>query len=345
MQDRFRNIQLLSVKPRTQTLYSALLDTVTGEFIKGKKSISEESRKNLNKEKYQGFMSPNAIRRCRNAVDYFLYYVDPLIMQGKNRHKVGFVTLTLASKQIHSDNEIKSKLLNQLLVELRKHYSVDIYVWKAEKQKNGNLHFHILTDKFIPYKDLRERWNRIQNKLGYVDRSVSKNPNSTDIHTLYKDKKGSENINDVAMYIAKYMSKSENPDHLDKEQKNKLKVEGRLWFVSQKISKICKGVTLFEDKFDSDALDVMEKIHKERLKRAKREKEIEESEYFTCYLCTVEDMRKHGLDTIVREFDTYIQECRGYKIEIKEKDFDIGYFNTLKNENENEFEKQNELPF
>ncbi|GAH22083.1 unnamed protein product, partial [marine sediment metagenome] len=46
--------------------------------------------------------------------------------------------------------------------------NVNIYLWKAEKQKIGRIHFHIITDKFIPWWELRNVWNKHQQTLGYV---------------------------------------------------------------------------------------------------------------------------------------------------------------------------------
>ncbi len=37
---------------------------------------------------------------------------------------------------------------------MKKSYQVDYYVWKAEPQKNGNIHFHILMDRWVDYKDI-----------------------------------------------------------------------------------------------------------------------------------------------------------------------------------------------
>lgn len=53
----------------------------------------------------------------------------------KHQKTLKFVTLTLASDQIHSDNMIKEELLNQFLTELRQDYDLKNYLWKAEKQK------------------------------------------------------------------------------------------------------------------------------------------------------------------------------------------------------------------
>ena len=123
----------------------------------------------------KGIVSKTAKRKINRAVDYLI-----LLSSTTKAHsnysgrffnfKVGFITLTLPSKQIHSDNEIKEKCLNQFLIEIRKRYHVKNYIWRAELQKNGNIHFHIIVDKFIYWNELRDRWNRIINKLGYVDR-------------------------------------------------------------------------------------------------------------------------------------------------------------------------------
>lgn len=100
----------------------------------------------------------------------FLEKTSGYIAKKAIKYKMTFITLTLASKQIHTDNEIKATLLNQFLIELRSQYKVNVYIWKAEKQANGNIHFHILTNQYIHWRLLRSLWNRIQEKLGYVTR-------------------------------------------------------------------------------------------------------------------------------------------------------------------------------
>jgi len=154
-------------------------------------------------------LSVQAKRKMTKAIQYLIYTTSEKTAYNNKtkstfKFKVNMVTLTLSSKQIHSDQTIKSKCLNQLLVELKEHYRVHNYVWKSEYQANGNIHFHILTDKFIPWNELQNRWNRIQNKLGYVDRyapgAAGKKINSTDVHSLRK-------ISNIASYCTKYMVK------------------------------------------------------------------------------------------------------------------------------------------
>lgn len=188
--------------------------------------------------------------------------------------KICFATLTLSAPQMHTDNQLKSLLINQLIIELKKKYHVNHYVWRIEKQKNKNAHFHFLLDKFIPHSDLRNIWNRLQNKLGYVDEYTKKMsalsfaeyralyansrkktindirnawkkgkatgwkyPNSTDVHSLIF-------IKDIDSYLCKYLSKSEQNEG----------IEGRLWGCSRPLSNI-KGAREVVDSSISQELN------------------------------------------------------------------------------------------
>lgn len=205
-------------------------------------SISSE---NLNYNNHHGYISKSSGRKLKRAVNYMT-----LLSKGGNNYsklnwkelkfKLTFVTLTLSSDQVHTDNYVKSKMLNQFLIEAKKHWEIDNYVWRAEKQGNLNVHFHIIFDKFIPWFEIRAVWNRIQAKEGYINRyrlnqeawhdgkfkvrkdllakwnynsqlkaykhgvkSNWSNPNSTDIHSI-------RFINNVGAYICKYLTKDAN---------------------------------------------------------------------------------------------------------------------------------------
>ena len=119
--------------------------------------------------------------------------------------KMNFITLTLSASQVHSDKEIMNNILQPFLDYLRKSYKIKNYFWRAETQANGNLHFHLCLDVFIPWMLLRNKWNKYQNNLGYIDRFEIKcnhrQPNSTDIHSL-------KNIKKIGAYLAKYCGKN-----------------------------------------------------------------------------------------------------------------------------------------
>lgn len=105
----------------------------------------------------------------------------------RDSHLCTFITLTLPSKQQHSDIQITKYCVNPFLSYARKMWGVRHYIWKKELQQNGNLHYHFVTDRYIDHQVLRRTWNRIVNQgkvtdpkaedvapFDYVDRYKSK---------------------------------------------------------------------------------------------------------------------------------------------------------------------------
>ncbi len=227
---------------------------------------------------HKGKVSPVARRKISRAIEYLLFLANEKVLPDTTHgkaysFKLCFITLTLPSAQIHSDQVIKARCLNQFFIEARKKWHVKNYLWRAEKQKNGNIHFHILADKFVPWSEMRDVWNRIVNKLGYVDRyrdqmrafheggfriredllkswsyknqiksyNSSKvndwaSPNSTDIHSVWK-------IKNIKAYICKHCTKDEQSEGLT----------GRLWGCNEDLSYV-PGARIVIDQPISDAL-------------------------------------------------------------------------------------------
>lgn len=121
--------------------------------------------------------------------------------------KINFITLTLSSLQVHSDQFIKQHLLEPFLKWMSRKYGSNTYIWKAEVQSNGNIHFHITTNVFVHWKAIRLKWNRLQFNHGYFVNSKFENPieeaNSTDVHSV-------KNQGTIINYLVKYFSKSDS---------------------------------------------------------------------------------------------------------------------------------------
>lgn len=119
--------------------------------------------------------------------------------------RVNFITLTLPAPQGDvTDEQLKRGPLKSWLKYWTRETGGMSYVWRAERQANGNLHFHIVSDRYILYTELRDTWNHRLNSLGFIDTFAEKHghrhPNSTDVHAV-------AHIRNLAAYIAKYMSK------------------------------------------------------------------------------------------------------------------------------------------
>lgn len=257
----------------------------------------------------EGYLSLNAKRKLNKAIEYLLYLsaekkVYNRLTRKTFSFKVAFITLTLSSQQVHTDNEIRKKLLNQMLVELRRYYNVKNYVWRAEKQKNGNIHFHIIIDRFIPWYELRNRWNRIQNKLGYVDRfqeriraqkKVTKekfnNPNSIDIHSLYR-------VKNIKKYLSKYLSKNvTNAEKLTEEEKSKLLVKGRLWGANQELSNVKGARVLVDREIESELIKLIESDNSKVLNE----------DYYSIIFIDITKLSKKDYPNLISEFEKYVE--------------------------------------
>jgi hypothetical protein len=261
----FEGIPCVTVHPSRVNLFSLHEGPRFTNPDKPRFNIKSVSNKHNDK------VSENARRKISKAIEYLIFMANkkalPNTYHGKAfSFSIAFITLTLPSSQIHSDVQIKEQCLNQFIVELRQKWHVKNYVWRAEKQVNGNIHFHVLVDKFIPWNELRNVWNRITNKLGYVDRyrdemlkfhsggfQVRKDllakwdykkqvkayqagkandwnsPNSTDIHSIRK-------VSNIFQYIVKYATKDSQTAGLN----------GRLWGCNYELSEI-KGGRLIAD--------------------------------------------------------------------------------------------------
>ena len=223
-------IPYVSIRPNCLTFYER-------NAVPRPRSLAQiGSEINLKKTDHKGKISAKAKIRIENAIDWMLATVPRKRFYSLQHDKyfyfkINFITLTLASKQIHDDNTIKKELLNQFLTEIRQQFKVKKYLWRAEPQKNGNIHFHIIADQFIHYREVRVKWNRIQNKLGYVDRYTAKegklDPPSTEIKSIKR-------IKNLAKYLSKYCTK----------ESEIRKIQGRQWGLSQNLSKFQRAVTV-----------------------------------------------------------------------------------------------------
>lgn len=97
-------------------------------------------------------------------------------------------------------------MLEPFLKSMSRKYKANTYIWKAEVQDNGNLHFHITLNTFVHWRWIRLKWNKLQQIHGYLDKSKLQNPieetNGTDVHCVKSTK-------NIIGYMAKYFLKSD----------------------------------------------------------------------------------------------------------------------------------------
>lgn len=257
-----------------------------------------KSLSNLNK----GYSTKGVSKRTSSKIKQRVRILNFIAEQKKVRDcegrfinsKLSFVTLTLPSKQVHEDTFLNKNVLGHFLDRCRKLGLLTNYVWKAEKQKNGNIHYHILTDSYITKTIAYRLWLISLEKFGYVSRYTEKFI-SMDLKAYKKQKfnakradglickayyKNSKNgwrlppcfnvvnlktAETVEKYISKYMAKE------DLENENI--VRGRVWGCSSSLNEALKEFkenaefnklgyelaryTLHKEVYNSDYYDVI----------------------------------------------------------------------------------------
>lgn len=197
---------------------------------------------------YSGEFTAGARKRCIKAINLMVQgtrrrWITNPINQRLQLHQLSFITLTVSDTgDILDGCTAYKKLLSPFLSWLRKTKEVNTYVWKQERQVNEQIHYHITLPDFIHYKEIRDKWNKLQKKAGIIDKyrdnqlawhrggfrlredlleewpeerqraayahGMATNwsdPNSTDVHKVYK-------VKDVAAYLSKEFGKTlQNP--------------------------------------------------------------------------------------------------------------------------------------
>lgn len=243
---------------------------------------------------YTGVLTDSARKRLIKSINLLIAISLPkkaIHFDSKKEFtfRINFITLTLPSPQgTVTDKQLKQTCLKQWLEYWKDQLPGMSYVWRAERQLNGNLHFHLITDRYIHYKRIQETWNRCLTPLGFIDAFEKANghrqPNSTDVHAV-------KAIRNLAAYIAKYMSKKE---------KEGQKVEGKLWDCSRNLK--AKDVCAFPA--SGADLETFANIYNELPNNAFS------TEWCGGIRMSVEEMKKHFPESWANEFRQYLTRIR-----------------------------------
>lgn len=188
---------------------------------------------NLTRGQYNGYMSPATKRKFRRIASTWLRSIMLYRAEVKRKWDPGrayptMITLTLPVDQVHTDAEINRACLQPWLQMIRRDYEVEQYVWRAEAQENGNLHYHVIVDRYIPKRAITQSWNQMIDNLDYRRRyfedTGSLTPPSTEVHALkskIQDQKSGEwKEVDPVDYLVDYLMDAASIDTSEPEEKS-----------------------------------------------------------------------------------------------------------------------------
>ena len=177
---------------------------VYAEFERGNHSATFHAR--------TGEVNEQKIRRFKRYAQLLLF-LSPVktnvTRTGREfKWRLNFLTFTLPGSPTGKDNLTKAIYLTFQKLRDRgfKHY-----VWRKEKQKNGNLHWHIIGNHYIDTKDLNKIWNESlrrhcpQMMRKWFVKHHHYYPPSTDVTSIYSTRGAMKDLR-------KYLQKADNTD-------------------------------------------------------------------------------------------------------------------------------------
>jgi hypothetical protein len=193
-----------------------LYDEQVRMYSGGGKSIRRmENMRQQAKKAYSGAMTQGSRKRLAKAITIMCQATKPRwitnsVSNKMNYHRFAFITLTVSSPHNITARKAYDDLLSHFLDWMTrtvgaKNPAAKTYVWKAELQKRGQIHYHITTPAFIHMHAIRDKWNDLQRRAGLLDEYAAKhlhyNAPSTDI-------KETRSVRRADKYLIKELAKS-----------------------------------------------------------------------------------------------------------------------------------------
>lgn len=214
----------------------------------------------------KAFKWANSVAQQKKIVEISQVFTNAILSRYSGRGRfsertVGLVTFTLTGPQNHTDKKIirdfqkiidhLRRVKNWVIDENGKTTRVEAlpienYIWRAETQENGNIHFHLLIDSFFNMHTLKKIWNKWLEKNGYPPAV-----NSVRVDSL-------KDVRNRVAYITKYMSKpplrneyKKMPrrllDEIPNDEKYRRPIIGKTWGCSEKLLKYSKYQRFYEN--------------------------------------------------------------------------------------------------
>lgn len=206
---------------------------------------------------YSGVLTAGAKKRLTKAIEFLVmstpekYVISP--RTGKEmKFRMSFITLTVYSTDRNiNGKEAHKNLLEPFLQWMRRQHGCQVYLWKAELQKRGQIHYHVTCDSYIAHQDVRAKWNELQKRSGYLDSFHKRyghwNAASTEV-------KGVKHEQKLSGYLVKEITKS---------FQNSKSIGGKIWDCSINLKSAKYFVTVADGEYQQR---ISEMIDREEIK-------------------------------------------------------------------------------
>lgn len=271
----------------------------TSNVIQHLNSLNQTSGRDMSKlNSYSGLVTKGVKKRIRKKMDLLLQIspkrkiYNPVINKVHD-FQLAFLTLTIQYQEDLPDHKfIMRNCFKPMLATLRNKMGIRDYVWKAELQVNGTIHYHLCSNRYIDYMQLRTSWNAILRKAGLLDKFYSEHghydANSTDIRATHT-------ATAASIYMSKYMAKNDDEER---------KIGGKVWDCSMNL----KHSTQYTDELSSFAdQQLREGIEQGKIKEIK-------SDYVTIYKLHPSLIKSLLTPTQSNRYTNHIEQIKNFKM-------------------------------
>lgn len=217
------------------------------EFGGFSRAIQESLTANLLKQDtYTGKLTIGSKKRLTRSIETLIMAAPKRVVYnpitGKNikNFQLSFITLTLATDIKQYQKDVHKSCLEPFLRWMRDTQGCTMYVWKAEFQRRGQLHYHITSDAFIHIKKVRDKWNELQIRAGYLDMAsyIAKHGHAivpgTEIKKVWKE-----------VNLGRYLV-----DEFTKAYQNDYSVGGKIWDCSINLKKNKLFTSIYDSNYN-----------------------------------------------------------------------------------------------
>lgn len=214
--------------------------------------------RNLYKTAYSGKVTQGVRKRLTKAINIMLQVAKPKTIFNEignyyQYHKLSFITLKITADKVLSAREAYDNCFSHFLDWLKRTATNNqnpLYVWKLEPQADGQVHYHITTPEWINCRKIKDKWNAILRKAGYLTKYAQEhghyNANSTDVHQV-------NDVQNLSSYMVKALTdciaaaekikinkRGKKAEHIGaemaKDMNNEYETEGKIWGCSEILS-------------------------------------------------------------------------------------------------------------
>jgi len=174
--------------------------------------LAQENIVEARKKQYSGTVTAGVRKRMTRAVTLMSQATKPKWITNPvngrlQYHRFSFITLTVACPRNLTAKQAYPMLAKPFCRWLHEVKAVKLYLWKAELQVRGQIHYHLIIPNFIHYEEIRKKWNSLQHQAGLLTEWAEKhgnfNPPSTEI-------KETRQVKNMTSYVAKELTKTMN---------------------------------------------------------------------------------------------------------------------------------------